>query len=226
MLSGARPGATLHDNSFDQRHDEPFLLPGPSKVDSSKPASQYAFPIKLSDKYRWFDGLVGCFAANPAGTAKAESNLNLDTMHTYFTNSTMPSFTIPRVPDPREPLNASAITTLSPFYVPAVADSIAFNNKRNSNLNVYGLIVDPFLAVHAYTEILPLSTLKLPPWTLQKAMERMTAFFHMGPMIVTSDVPTYNSDRELRSETYRIKDDDSTVVPRVYIPVVGTADWN
>ena len=59
-------------------------------------------------------------------------------------------------------------------------------------------------------------------------MERMTAFFHMGPMIITSDVPTCYSDKELRPETYRIKDNDSAVVPnvRVDILVVGTADWN
>ena len=93
--------------------------------------------------------------------------------------------------------------------------------ERNSNLYVVTAIVDPFTAVHAYSGLLPISSLKLPQWVVQEALTAMTAFLRMGPLLVTQDVPAFDSKQVLTSS-----DPDAVVAGSgVAIPAVGVGDW-
>ena len=62
--------------------------------------------------------------------------------------------------------------------------------RSNKNFRLATTLVDPSTPIHAYTPILPIASLKLPSWTIQNACQKVTAFFHLGPMLMTSDVPT------------------------------------
>lgn len=47
----------------------------------------------------------------------------------------------------------------------------------------------PYTSIHGYTPILPTKALPIPSLVIQTAFEKMHAFFHLGPMLLTSDVP-------------------------------------
>src|SRR5256885_7545347 len=65
------------------------------------------------------------------------------------------------------------------------------------------MVIDPYTALHAYSPMLPIKSLTLPPWTIQAAFQRMTAFFHLGPNLLSSDVPTpYDASRPLDTTTW------------------------
>jgi hypothetical protein len=65
------------------------------------------------------------------------------------------------------------------------------------------MLIDPYTALHAYSPILPINSLKLPPWTIQKAFTRMTGFFHLGPSLLSQDVPTsYDKSRPLNADLW------------------------
>ena len=51
------------------------------------------------------------------------------------------------------------------------------------------LLIDPYAPIHLYSGILPIKSLKLPPWVFSEPMKNMTAFFEMGPLLLTKDVP-------------------------------------
>jgi hypothetical protein len=62
--------------------------------------------------------------------------------------------------------------------------------------------------------------LSLPPYTWQKAFEKMDAFFHMGPLLVTQDVPTAPSKKTTSSEA------DNPPTFAVKIPSLTVAKWD
>ncbi|KAL7276585.1 hypothetical protein RUND412_000427 [Rhizina undulata] len=180
----------------------------------------YKFHVKLGDKDRVYDGLVGYFNTLPHPTEGNE--LDLDNLYTYF-DSTLP-------PSPENPLriiDKMDYPSFQPFFVKpddTAPDKII--NARNENLSVYGVLIDPFTPVHGYSSFLPIETLTLPSWTWQTAMNKMTAFFHMGPLMVTADIPAYQEKYRLKSN-YNLNN-PNTVVPgsAVPIPALGIADWN
>ncbi|KAF5025356.1 hypothetical protein F66182_2567 [Fusarium sp. NRRL 66182] len=182
----------------------------------------YEFPLKLGDKSRAYDGLVGYFKTLPREEQSQDSYLDLETCYTYFGAKAKGEFTLPL--DSIKPDN---FPRLKPFYVDAVGStSEQMETKRNKMLeeNTFGAIVDPFHAVHGYTSILPTQPLKIPEWAWQEALSRMTAFFHFGPLTVTKDVPDFNKDYLLTAET-DIKDPKSIIVDAVGLPKMGMADW-
>jgi hypothetical protein len=65
---------------------------------------------------------------------------------------------------------------------------------------------DPFVPFHAYSGILPTAAAQLPTWTWQAALKRMTAFFHMGPLLSKSYVPDFDY-RHALTPTYNLTDD-------------------
>ncbi|KAH8797905.1 hypothetical protein F5884DRAFT_687621 [Xylogone sp. PMI_703] len=212
----------------------------------------YEFNIKLGDSTRTFDGVVGYFPAwtndiTPGGpqtplpvfTSKT-SDLKLNQLYTYFmdnsSNKAAKKASTPN--DPRIQISPSNYHTFRPYYTPAGvvgSDVDTIQSIHNSKMKVYGMIVDPFTPIHAYSAILPNRSLTLPPWTVQAAFKEMTAFFHVGPIITTKDVPpTYDMTHPLTGE-YSLTDDSTNSMttaaaavpqPTVAIPVVGAAEWN
>lgn len=72
-----------------------------------------------------------------------------------------------------------------------------------AQLLVKTLLIDPFAPVHLYSAILPIKSLQLPAWTLSEPMRNMTAFFSMGPLLLTRDVPkTFDADREASASSW------------------------
>jgi hypothetical protein len=51
------------------------------------------------------------------------------------------------------------------------------------------VLIDPYASIHLYTGILPTKTTKLPGWVISEPIKNMTAFFSMGPLLLTKDVP-------------------------------------
>ncbi|KAK4179820.1 hypothetical protein QBC36DRAFT_307857 [Triangularia setosa] len=77
----------------------------------------------------------------------------------------------------------------SPATSPAIADTASLPR-----------FLDPFQPVHGYSSFLPIRELKLLDWTWQQALNHMTAFFHMGPLVVAKDVPDFDPSCELRAD--------------------------
>lgn len=202
---------------FDVQEPPLWLLPGINR-------KTYGFHVKLGDKDRTYDGLVGYFDTLKKPVPGNE--LDLSKLYTYF--STLP----PPAGSPVHPITAADYPVFNPFWVApdgiasgTITDPALIVAARNSSLTAFGAIVDPFTPIHGYSSFLPPTTLTLPSWTWQSAMNRMTAFFHMGPLMLTTDVPGYESKYRLKPD-YDLK--TATVVPgsAVPIPALGVADWS
>lgn len=214
-----RPQATLRDQSLD-----------PPPLEDSK--SEYHFHVKIGDKERVFDGLVGYFNASPPAAAVAgapqntpSSDLDLRQLYTYFLDPKS------KVVGHRVQIDSTNFPDFHPYYIDPSGHwsdpswPSTFASMRYSHMKVLGMLVDPFIPVHAYSSILPNSTLQLPPWTIQDAMKRMTAFFHFGPLVFTSDIPRVFT-KALPSD-YLIADKDSYLDPgaTVDLPVPSVTDF-
>jgi hypothetical protein len=177
----------------------------------------YEFKFKLGDKDRAYDGLVGYFET--LEEQEKGNDLKLDKLYTFFGQEKPES--------PLVMIGKNNYPTLKPYFLDPATSAKAMDDLRNYylGLNTFGAIVDPFTPVHGYSGILPTQPLKLPTWTWQEAMGRMTAFFHMGPVVVTQDVPEYKPEYKLKSN-YNLN--EATTVPgsAVATPALPTADWN
>ena len=193
----------------------PRTLLAPDKKE--KKHEQYTFPLYLGDKQRGFDGLVGMFPC-----AKAiDTDLGLDLKTVYSDYYAEKDFLNPEKPiGPTEPL------TLQAFYPkPSEALSAAdLERACNAELEVRGLLLDPFTPVHAYSGILPVSQLQLPAWTWQGALNGIKAFFHAGPIVLTTDVPdAFDATKELLgNEAVHLPPVDKNAV---LLPSLGVGDW-
>ncbi|PHH92174.1 hypothetical protein CDD83_8560 [Cordyceps sp. RAO-2017] len=202
-----------------------LLAQGPEDENS------YSFRIKLGDKMRQYDGLVGYFSSNPRPTG-LQDELVLDQINTYYT--TPVSTTTATNDDPSStvlrPILADTYPILKPFWIPPFPDKApytapispaAYTDMRNSQLEVFGAIVDPFTPVHAYTSLLPSHTLQLPAWTWQAAIQAITAFFHAGPLHVTSDVAPYSDTQQVTTENVA-----DAPASNVALPALPADDWS
>lgn len=195
-----------------------WLLP-----DAKHQREVYEFQVKLGDKEREYDGLVGYFdmKENP----EAGSELDLDKIHTHFGPVTPETSN-----DPRRLLTTKNYPRFTAFWEPPFpeeppyddpASPEEYTSRRNKHLQIYGAIIDPFTAVHAYSSFLPTQSLQLAPWTWQDAMNTMTAFLHSGPLTIASDVDTYKDEDRLT--TGNMKDRPPRNLP---LPSLGTGEWN
>lgn len=177
-----------------------WLLPG---TDHTK---TYSFPVKIGDADRSYDGLVGYFLPSSDRT-----KFDLSTVHTFFGSGSAVT-----------PIDG-AYPTFAPFWTDPKSNADDMDFARNQNMQVFGAIVDPFRPVHGYSSFLPPAVLTLPPWTWQEAIGKMTAFFRIGPLVVTKDVPAWDKTYELTAG-YDLE--KQGVVPKsgVGIPV-GIAEW-
>ncbi|KAJ1323712.1 hypothetical protein MN608_10957 [Microdochium nivale] len=205
----------------------------------------YTFQVKLGDKEREYDGMVGYFEVppTPATTAVGAappsppsrgSEFDLSTIKTYFAPGddskphlslisgaanypTFEPYWIPPYWQPGDaPLTGPTDESLKPPLDPA-----AYTDRRNQKLQVYSTIVDPFTPIHAYSSFLPALSLQLPPWTWQSAMNTMTAFFHVGPLNLTEDVGEYIPADLLTQANARDEPRRS-----VRIPALPAGDWS
>ncbi|QKX64039.1 uncharacterized protein TRUGW13939_11212 [Talaromyces rugulosus] len=170
-------------------------------IQPGKPS--YELKVKLGDKEREYDGMVGYFNMTETEDHAEGNELSLDTIQTYFATADdkFPSLkaitpeTHPKFRPFWESPWRSDPPSGSDFCNPA-----EYDNRRNKHLQVYGAIVDPFTAIHAYSSFLPAQSLQLAPWTWQDAMSKVTAFFHAGPITLTADVKEYDPARALTQD--------------------------
>lgn len=204
-------------------------------VDPPIPPTQelqrYEFGIHLGDASRIYDGLIAYFL--PQQTPSADNSIDLSTIYTHF---------VP--PDPQVPVpNLTEIgpanyPTVKPFWQdpmdplivgppekPNPDPQASYAMQWNSHLVPVGALVDPFVPFHAYSSILPTAPAQLPAWTWQVALKRMTAFFHMGPLLSTRDVPEFN-DQHALAPTYSLTD-DAQMMPGAGLgtPAMQTGEW-
>ncbi|GAB1311982.1 hypothetical protein MFIFM68171_02192 [Madurella fahalii] len=144
--------------------------------------TKYSFPVKLGDKDRRHDGLVGYFDMRGA-------QLDLDHIHTYHHNFDVPG-------SPLRPIRTENLLKLRPYWVsptPRPRDlalttwSQKFASLHHRRFREFGALFDPFTPVYAFCPILPVRGLQLPTWTWHAAMKAISAFFHAGPLLLTED---------------------------------------
>ncbi|GAW19372.1 hypothetical protein ANO14919_088580 [Xylariales sp. No.14919] len=216
---------------------------------SQRKIVDYEFPVKIGDKDRVFDGLIGYFESQPGAVADSVppgKELIYDSLMTYFDSGTPATTTITKSNYPvLRPYHVSAtelnIDTANPGSDDNVRSTAEMRRKHVSRMTMIGALMDPFSAVHLYTGIQPVASLRLPGWSLQAAMERMTAFFHIGPLLVTdattirydaTKVLTPNYNLAALTEVKDIPPPDATgdaAVPKpagVAIPAMKSAEWN
>ncbi|KAI1194795.1 hypothetical protein F5X97DRAFT_346288 [Nemania serpens] len=209
----------------------------------------YEFPVKIGDKDRVFDGLIGYFESQPSAVPNGlapGNELIYDSLMTYFDSGTSATTTITKSNYPvLRPYYVSAtelnIDTTNPGSVNNVTSTAEMRRKHISRMTMIGALMDPFSAVRLYTGIQPVVSLRLPRWSLQAAMERMTAFFHVGPLLVTdattirydaTKVLTPDYNLAAMNEVKDIPPPDATgdaAVPKpagVVIPAMKSAEWN
>ncbi|KAK9444056.1 hypothetical protein VB005_02348 [Metarhizium brunneum] len=183
----------------------------------------YVFHVKLGDKEREYDGLVGYFD----GYSEPENNeeLHYDIISTYFTGENLD-----KPFDNLRALTKDTYPTFKPYWLSPISPSDGsktmeldiFSDLHDAHLHPFGAIIDPFTAVHGYSSFLPAKTLQLPAWTWQSAMENLIAFFHWGPMTLTSDVGPYLADDKLTIAKAKMRPGRN-----VSVPGLGAGDeWN
>ncbi|KAF8243745.1 hypothetical protein K440DRAFT_35743 [Wilcoxina mikolae CBS 423.85] len=159
---------------------------------------------EAGDYERVFDGLVGYVDAVPEERSRDPivSDLDLGKLFTYFTATTTPQEKT--YADPREEIKPMNYPKLEAYHIPSGRVSAAVSEitaSHNKHLRVFGMLVDPFKPVYAYSAILPNQSLTLHPWMVELALNRIKAFFHVGPIVVTRDVPAkYNTAEPLTAD--------------------------
>lgn len=206
-----------NQSTWNTKDPELWLIPDES---GQTQHNLYNFHVKLGDKDRVYDGLVGYF--NTAEKPVPGNELDLDNLYTYFDSDAKPVDK-----NPLRIIDKTDYPTFQPFWVrPDSTPPEQIITTRNKNLSAFGAIVDPFTPVHGYSSFLPTETLTLPSWTWQGAMNKMTAFFHMGPVMVTQDVPDYQKKYKLTADYDLTKPDMVVPGSAVAIPALGVADWD
>lgn len=202
-------------------------------LDSNTPEpglkTDYEFQIKFGDQDQVYDGLAGYFNVDVA-----KHKLDFTKFYTYQRNST------DSPPADNSPLQIIGPTNYPKFCAHWVSPENPDGNtlkspadidkERNAELRVFGAILDPFTAVHAYSSFLPTTALQLPPFTWQSAMSKLSAFFHLGPLLVTTDVtapPSSEQAKEVQipADVAVPPPSDEVKTGKVPIPAMGLAEW-
>jgi hypothetical protein len=194
-----------------------------SSLTPEEPIDSYDFPIKLGDKDRSFDGLLGYFELN------SPTDIDLDKFYTYY----------PGGADSNDDVTVTIAEDNYPTFQAFYNDPLKDTNGKvdvkspedidldyNQRLRAFGMLVDPFTLVHAYSGFLPVTTLRLPEWALEQGLKSITAFFHLGPILMPNDAPPYDSSRVLAAgaDLKNIADPPAGTSP-FPIPAIGVADW-
>ncbi|KJX99852.1 hypothetical protein TI39_contig350g00002 [Zymoseptoria brevis] len=179
--------------------NDPIEYPEAANLDA------YSFPIKLGDAERPFDGMVGYYLHTPQ-TGTPPSNLpskrtpnrtsrlttDWENLYTYFPSSNTSA---------TKPLTPETFPSIRPYY----NDPLTTPNLTTSRVDRYlvtTMLIDPYTPIHAYSPILPVKSLRLQPWTMHKAFSRMSAFFRLGPQLLSQDVPAYIENSHLDPDSW------------------------
>ncbi|KAG7110628.1 hypothetical protein HYQ44_011018 [Verticillium longisporum] len=197
------------------------LLPGTGK-------EQYSFGVKIGDRQRGFDGLVGYFECRESLSPEDTKDLGLE-LKSIRSDFAPGGNEVEEDPDHLPPVAHSKLVHLNAYYESPeprhVVDAEEYARRHNARLQVFGALTDPFVPLHVYSGILPVRELSLPPWTWQGALARMQAFFHAGPIIVTKDVPNFDDNRELAPGVAITLPDVEHEEGAVGLPAVAGGDW-
>jgi len=164
-------------------------------LDPQADIEAYTFPLKIGDLERSYDGVVGYFRTD--GTSMRETDWS--TLYTYFSYSSSTQNPSPKVKE----ITTEQFLPLHPYYLHPEKTS-SLTQATASKYTVTSLIIDPYTPIHAYSPILPTKTLILPPWTIQKAFRKMHAFFHLGPSLVTQDLPSTRAAASATGTTVKL----------------------
>ncbi|PON24143.1 hypothetical protein TGAM01_v206831 [Trichoderma gamsii] len=181
----------------------------------------YAFRVKLGDKTKAYDGLVGYWNAKESPVAG--DGLELRELFTYYIDETEDTGLMN---DPRTKISHTNFPKFNPYYLdPTELRPLDHDVQHCRQLQGFGAIIDPFTAIHGYSSILPVRELKLSPWMWEKAFRNMTAFFHMGPLIVTTDlvIPTGAVAPAVDVESPATKEKPEPL--KVKLPTNSLAQW-
>lgn len=168
---------------------------------SATDLASYEFPFKIGDNDRPFDGVVGYFKSDNVNTGKTDWK----NLYTYFPSTATKNII---------GIEPSNFPTLSPTYIqpepgfpvagiPKQRNFGSYTEARTAQYLVTTMIIDPYTPIHAYSPMLPIKSLTLANWTMQAAFSRMTAFFRLGPSLISQDVPsTYDPSRALNADSW------------------------
>ncbi|OCL08170.1 hypothetical protein AOQ84DRAFT_364351 [Glonium stellatum] len=99
----------------------------------------------------------------------------------------------------------------------------SYTEARIAQYNITTILIDPYTPMHAYSPILLIKSLTLPNWTVQKAFSRMTAFFRLGPSLLSKDVPiAYNEGKPVNASYWLDTQDVSNPISTDLVPAPAT----
>jgi hypothetical protein len=173
---------------------------------------RYDFKLKIGDKERNFDGVVGYYKSSnndrtsPTAAVPAPQTTWTE-LFTYFTPE--------RPHNNVKGIDTSNFLKLNPYYIDPEPESTPnMIDAKNRKYTVTSLLVDPYTPMHGYSPVLPTKTIQIPPWAVQTAMDKMHAFFRLGPCLVTSDVPPTYDQANARNP-------DGTFAAALKLPISG-----
>ncbi|KAK3329195.1 hypothetical protein B0H66DRAFT_579087 [Apodospora peruviana] len=151
----------------------------------------YSFPVKIGAATRSFDGVVGYFDSdNSSPSSSPRGKTDWNTLYTYF----MPpeKDMSPSLANLIKPIEPATFPSLNPYYIHPnrLPTGVDMARAAAAKWTVKSVLVDPYTPLHVYSPILPTATHKLPSWTVESALKKMSAFFRLGPMLLTDDVPS------------------------------------
>jgi hypothetical protein len=197
----------------------------------------YEIPMRFGDKDRSYDGMVAYFAPDQDGILAS----NPKNLYSHFARTDSVGMT---------QISPENYPRFKPYFLSATQDGLTpdmYTRQQHQKLKMFGFLLDPFTKLHAYSVMLPCSTLELPQNAIQTAMRGMTAFFSIGPLIITEPKlqTMYQMERNLVADydlnavkpalvilptKSTVSDDDSKPKTEkfkgVALPMMKSEDWN
>lgn len=205
-----------------------------------------SWKVKLGDRQRAFDGLVAYFNATDQSNNDSDWTLfDFGKFFTYYydkdqsesdSEESNHGYVDDGVKNGLFPIQSCNYPEFKPFWIDPLQyrhdddpdqlpDYETYFKDRCKKFQAFAALVDPFTPIHAFSSFFPVQALRLPSWTWQSAMNKMTTFFQIGPLIIPGDVPPFQQQYRLQSE-YDLAS-DATIVPNssVSIPSLKLCDW-
>jgi hypothetical protein len=196
----------------------------------------YKFPLKLGDDDRPFDGMVAYWDNDGGDDTQSNAKTVWDKVYRYEDKD--PNAKAIDRPDERfvyiEPKSYPKFT---PYYIHPEKTPYArhqnqsdafptFTAAHTAQLRVKTMLIDPYVSIHGFTPILPITELRLQPWTVQAAFRKMTAFFLTGPMLlVKNPQPKYDIKAPLNGDSWLQDQQNASDAPKpgksVSLPIKG-----
>lgn len=210
------------------RSEPKVLASDPTKPNQD---DQYTFEVQFGSREKAYDGLIGFF---PAKEQPSEGDaLDLDHLYTFYHRDH---------PSPPAPSESSEVKTSSPIkriedeprkrLRPFHFDPLKYKSEKSLYIDrcgqqyVFGAILDPFAAVHAFTSLLPPKELHLPPRIWQEAFAKMTTFFTIGPLLLQKDIPDENDAGQVSvGETVPGLEAEKELKLGVPVPATTLGEW-